>query len=399
VLTLADRFDGRQDTFRKRLQEDGYQTAIFGKWHLGHGDNADPTGFDRWAVLPAQCLYHDPDFFVMGERTGFSGYATDLITDFSFDSLRDRDRGRPFMVMIHHKGPHRPWHPDKARAHLYDDVDIPLPETFSDDYSNRSNAARNTTMRIKRDLTLEDLKEAVPVVGGPAAVESIVPEPSIFVYVPLLLKSMSLPSPEVAGRSLDSSNRWRDLASSVPRSCIRKTLCHKVTVVSRVAIQTVEFFPVEWSEQSRGNQPLDQPAHTARTPCCFDRHMGPSPNRRDGERGAPVAIDVRLAENPSRFWLIDPLVVALGASAYGHVEPNYGSGAHSTLLNGEIGECWGKDPWVVLTIVGKNPVDAFGRSSDRTVRRHMDLAHSCSLTGVPSAWDQGRAPTPPGTGG
>ena len=22
------------------------QTAIFGKWHLGHGDEADPTGFD-----------------------------------------------------------------------------------------------------------------------------------------------------------------------------------------------------------------------------------------------------------------------------------------------------------------------------------------------------------------
>lgn len=62
VLTLADPFDGRQETFPKRLQEVGYQTAIFGKWHLGHGGNADPTGFDRWAVLPGQGLYHNPDF-------------------------------------------------------------------------------------------------------------------------------------------------------------------------------------------------------------------------------------------------------------------------------------------------------------------------------------------------
>ncbi len=162
VLTLADPFDGRQETFPKRLQEDGYQTAIFGKWHLGHGGNADPTGFDRWAVLPAQGLYHDPDFFVMGERTDFTGYATDLITDFSLEWLRARDRDRPFMVMIHHKAPHRPWHPDEAHAHLYDDVDIPLPESFDDDYSNRSNAARNATMRIERDLTPVDLKQPVP---------------------------------------------------------------------------------------------------------------------------------------------------------------------------------------------------------------------------------------------
>ncbi|HEV2066246.1 MAG TPA: sulfatase [Thermomicrobiales bacterium] len=162
VLTLADPFDGRQETFPKRLRAAGYQTAIFGKWHLGHGGEADPTGFDRWAVLPGQGLYHDPDFFVMGERTPFQGYATDLITDFSLDWLRARDRDRPFLLMVHHKAPHRPWHPDEAHSRLYDDADIPLPETFDDDYSNRSNAARNATMRIERDLTPEDLKEPVP---------------------------------------------------------------------------------------------------------------------------------------------------------------------------------------------------------------------------------------------
>ncbi len=162
VLTLADPFDGRQETFPKLLQQSGYQTAIFGKWHLGHGDTADPTGFDRWAVLPGQGRYHDPEFFVMGERITFEGYATDLITDFSLDWLQQRDHNRPFMLMVHHKAPHRPWHPDDAHAHLYDDVEIPLPETFDDDYSNRSNAARNATMRIERDLTPEDIKEPLP---------------------------------------------------------------------------------------------------------------------------------------------------------------------------------------------------------------------------------------------
>jgi arylsulfatase A-like enzyme len=162
VLTLADRFDGRQETFPKLLQTAGYQTAIFGKWHLGHGGNADPTGFDRWAILPDQGLYHDPAFFVMGERVQLEGYATDLITDFSLDWLRGRDRDRPFMLMVHHKAPHRPWEPDDKHQHMYDDIDIPIPPTFDDDYANRSNAAKNATMRIEHHLYHFDLKEDVP---------------------------------------------------------------------------------------------------------------------------------------------------------------------------------------------------------------------------------------------
>jgi arylsulfatase A-like enzyme len=36
VKTLSDRLDGRQLNVAKLLQANGYQTAIFGKWHLGH---------------------------------------------------------------------------------------------------------------------------------------------------------------------------------------------------------------------------------------------------------------------------------------------------------------------------------------------------------------------------
>ncbi|MGC4107598.1 MAG: sulfatase [Thermomicrobiales bacterium] len=162
VLTLSDEIDGRQDTFPKRLQAAGYQTAIFGKWHLGHGGDADPTGFDRWSILPDQGLYHDPEFYVDGELTTFPGYVTDLITDFSLDWLEARDRERPFMLMVHHKAPHRPWEPDEKHAHLYDDIDIPIPPTFDDDYRNRSEAAKNAKMRIDRDLTFVDVKADVP---------------------------------------------------------------------------------------------------------------------------------------------------------------------------------------------------------------------------------------------
>ncbi|MGH2535394.1 MAG: sulfatase family protein [Thermomicrobiales bacterium] len=162
VLTLADPLDGRQETFPKLLQAAGYQTAIFGKWHLGHGGHADPTGFDRWTVLPGQGRYHDPEFFVMGEHRTFPGYVTDLITDFSLEWLRARDRDRPFMLLCHHKAPHHPWEPDARHAAMYEGIDIPLPDTFDDDYANRAAAAKRATMRIDRDMTFTDLKAELP---------------------------------------------------------------------------------------------------------------------------------------------------------------------------------------------------------------------------------------------
>lgn len=81
VTTLDTPLDGRQVTFPKLLQAAGYQTAVIGKWHLGHGGHADPTGFDYWNVLPDQGEYHDPDMIELGEHKNYRGYATDLITD------------------------------------------------------------------------------------------------------------------------------------------------------------------------------------------------------------------------------------------------------------------------------------------------------------------------------
>src|SRR5690349_16811884 len=51
-------FDGSQPTFPKLLHAAGYQTAIFGKWHLV----SEPTGFDEWQVLVGQGQYYKPVF-------------------------------------------------------------------------------------------------------------------------------------------------------------------------------------------------------------------------------------------------------------------------------------------------------------------------------------------------
>jgi len=162
VTTLATHMDNRLLTFPKLLQEHGYQTAVIGKWHLGQGPAHWPTGFDYWIILPGQGLYHNPEMVEMGRKEVVKGYVTDIITDLSLDWLKKRDRGRPFCLFCHHKAPHRCWEPDEKHALMYEDVEIPEPETFDDDYSNRARAAADAKMRIAEDLHERDLKQPVP---------------------------------------------------------------------------------------------------------------------------------------------------------------------------------------------------------------------------------------------
>lgn len=157
-VTVFNRFDGSQWTVAKALQQTGYQTAMIGKWHL----TSEPTGFDYWSILPGQGLYHDPVFIEMGEREKFPGYVTDIITDKAIEFLKNRPKDKPFFLMCHHKAPHREWSPDAKHAHMYDDVEIPEPATFNDDYRTRSAAATEATMTIDRHLTRLDLKLPPP---------------------------------------------------------------------------------------------------------------------------------------------------------------------------------------------------------------------------------------------
>jgi arylsulfatase A-like enzyme len=160
-VPVFNRFDGSQPTLAKYLQAANYHTGMIGKWHLG----SDPTGFDYWNILPGQGVYDDPVFIEMGQRKKHAGYVTDLITDFSIEFLKNRPADKPFFLMCHHKAPHRPWQPDEKHAKLFENVQVPEPKTFDDEQSNfatRSDAAREATMRIDRDLKPADLKKTPP---------------------------------------------------------------------------------------------------------------------------------------------------------------------------------------------------------------------------------------------
>ncbi|MHC4123362.1 MAG: sulfatase family protein [Planctomycetota bacterium] len=154
-------FNSKQQTFPKLLQRSGYQTAMIGKWHL----KSEPQGFDYWNVLPGQGSYYNPNFKEMGKIKNHTGYVTDIITDLTLKWLENRDKSKPFLLMCQHKAPHANWMPGPKHLTMYDDITILEPDTLFDDYSTRSDAARQQTMSISKNLLATTDLKLPPAIG------------------------------------------------------------------------------------------------------------------------------------------------------------------------------------------------------------------------------------------
>jgi len=151
------RFDGSQLTMPKLFQQNGYQTAIIGKWHL----HTYPTGFDYWKILPGQGLYYQPRLIQMnGDTVTYPGYATEVITNEAIDWLQHkREQSKPFLLLLHHKAPHRYFFPSSKNIEAFKDKTFPEPATLYADTTGRGSAWKLQTMSILHDMKLSsDLK-------------------------------------------------------------------------------------------------------------------------------------------------------------------------------------------------------------------------------------------------
>jgi len=152
VRTIWEDLDNTMPTFVGDLHDSGYKTAIFGKWHLGHGPNHNPTNFDRWEILPGQGDYIDPVFITPDGEVTHKGYVTTITTDLALNWLDEVGQDDPFCLLVHHKAPHQPWIPDEKHKHLFEDMPVPEPASLHEDLSPRPEGVKNAKMNIYKHM-------------------------------------------------------------------------------------------------------------------------------------------------------------------------------------------------------------------------------------------------------
>ena len=113
----------------------GYQTAMVGKWHLGHSQETyhpNQRGFDHfYGHLHTEVGYYPPfanqggiDFQQNGKTIEAKGYETFVLADEASRWITARDKQKPFFMYIPFIAPHTPLEAPQELVDKYKDVDF-----------------------------------------------------------------------------------------------------------------------------------------------------------------------------------------------------------------------------------------------------------------------------------
>jgi arylsulfatase A len=109
-------------TIAEEFKKHGYNTAMFGKWHLGYPKEYNPTlqGFDVFkGFVSGNVDYHGHidqegylDWWNGAKIENDEGYSTDLITEYGVKYITENNpkkTGKPFFLYLPHETPHYPY--------------------------------------------------------------------------------------------------------------------------------------------------------------------------------------------------------------------------------------------------------------------------------------------------
>ncbi len=159
-------------TVSSLLKAAGYETALFGKWHLGFDKDFFPTrhGFDHFFGIiagAADYIDHRPvtrykNFLVKGTLPILyenetpvkrNGYLADLVTDAAIAFIRGEHQ-RPFFISLQYTSPHWPWQAPGSG---------PVPDTM--DYQASGNKEDFARIMTNLDENIGKLLDAIQAAG------------------------------------------------------------------------------------------------------------------------------------------------------------------------------------------------------------------------------------------
>ncbi len=116
----------QEQTIAEILQSEGYQTAFFGKWHLGsirkdQSTNPGAFGFDTWYAA-ANFYDDDPWMSHNGTPIHLEGESSMVTVNLAVDYIRKASqKDDPFLVFIWTGSPHLPHQAAESLRNLYPD--------------------------------------------------------------------------------------------------------------------------------------------------------------------------------------------------------------------------------------------------------------------------------------
>jgi arylsulfatase A-like enzyme len=130
VLNNFTEYPDSLPSYPRRLREAGYETAYFGKWHMGETNGMPRTGFDFWMSHKGQGNYFGNEWNINGQTQFMKGYYTTVVTEHALEWLR-RKHEKPFLLIVGQKAPHGgPIQPEPKYEHAFDSSPIVKPANY-----------------------------------------------------------------------------------------------------------------------------------------------------------------------------------------------------------------------------------------------------------------------------
>tara|TARA_B100000446_G_scaffold93839_4_gene88026 strand:- start:18847 stop:20334 length:1488 start_codon:yes stop_codon:yes gene_type:complete len=140
---------GSEHFMPESFQQAGYQTAIVGKWHLGHSQpehHPNQRGFDHFFGHLHSEVNYFPPFLRQGgkdlQRNGVTvepapdAYETFMLADEAIRFIERRDTSKPFFLYVPFIAPHTPLQAPQELLDKYQDINTDLKPARSADTDN-----------------------------------------------------------------------------------------------------------------------------------------------------------------------------------------------------------------------------------------------------------------------